>query len=327
MTSPRRRRKPDPQVVAIVAFDGMQPFHLAVPCAVFGADDDGASRPRFELRVCGLTPGPLRTSAGFTIQPAHGLDALAGAGLVIVPSWHGDDTPVPEALIAALRDAAARGARIVGLCLGALVLARAGLLDGRRATTHWLATEQLAREHPTVEVHGEVLYVDDGDIVTSAGTAAAIDCCLHLLREQCGAEVASQVARHMVVAPHRAGGQAQFIDAPLPRRPADTRLAEALDWVAARLDQPHALDDVAARARMSRRSFTRHMLAGTGTSFGDWLLGQRLLRARRLLEAGDGLSVERVAQAAGFGSAAALRQQFARVLGTTPTRYRGEFGA
>jgi len=317
----------DPMTIAVVAFDGINPFHLAVPCAVFGDARDAAGAPQFRLRVCAVERGTLRSSAGFGIVAGHGLRALAGAGTVIVPSWRDATEAAPPVLLRALRRAADRGARVVGLCLGALVLADAGLLDGRPATTHWLAADELARRHPSVDVRPDVLYVDDGAVVTSAGTAAAIDCCLHLLREQCGAEAAARVARRMVVAPHRRGGQAQFIDAPLPRRPGDDRLARALDWVAANPTEPHTLDSVAARAHMSRRSFTRHMLASTGGSFGEWLLGQRLLRARRLLESGDELPIDALAQQAGFGSANALRQQFARTLGTTPTRYRREFGA
>ncbi|WP_139826495.1 AraC family transcriptional regulator, partial [Derxia lacustris] len=192
----------DPMTIAVVAFDGINPFHLAVPCAVFGEHGDGGDAPRFTLRVCAVQPGPLLSSAGFGIVTRHGLRGLAGAGTVIVPSWHDDGEPAPPALLRALRRAADRGARVVGLCLGALVLAEAGLLDGRPATTHWLGSARLAERHPSVQLRPDVLYVDDGAVVTSAGTAAAIDCCLHLLREQCGAEAAARVARRMVVAPH-----------------------------------------------------------------------------------------------------------------------------
>ena len=277
--------------VAVIAYDGMTPFHLSVPCLVFSGRPGADARARFELTVCGAGPeAPLATSAGFGIVPRHGLEALAGADIVVMPSWHDDCRPAPPRLLDALRAAHRRGACIVGLCLGAFPVAEAGLLDGRGATTHWLAAAELARRHPRVRVDPEVLYVDEGDVLTSAGVAAGLDCCLHLLRRLCGADAANHVARMLVVAPHRQGGQAQFIERPLPVSSSDGRLSAVLDWVTRHLAQEHAIDDLAQRAAMSRRNFTRHFRQATGTSFKQWLLAQRLAHARWMLETGDAAS-------------------------------------
>jgi len=315
---------PRPHRVAVVAFDGISPFHLSVPCMVFGPDMAGAGVPAFELQVCASEPGPLATTAGFTIAATRGLAALSRAHTVIVPSWRDTAEPVPPALLQALRRAHARGARIVGLCLGAFVLAEAGLLDGRPATTHWHLAGEFARRFPQIDVRPDVLYVDDGDVLTSAGTAAGIDCCLHLLRGLAGAEVAARVARRMVVAPHRQGGQAQYIEQPLPRGGADQRLAAVMSWVLARLDQPHSLDTLAARAAMSRRSFTRRFREATGTTVLQWLQNQRLARAQRLLETSS-QPLEAIAAEAGFGSALSLRQWFMARLSISPSQYRKAF--
>ncbi|MED5621637.1 GlxA family transcriptional regulator [Ideonella sp. BN130291] len=312
------------ETIAVIAFDGISPFHLAVPCLVFGEDRTDAGVPRFDLRVCALQRGPLRTNAGFTIEAPHGLSALRQADTVIVPSWHDDGEPAPPQLLRALRAAHARGATIVGLCLGAFVLAEAGLLDGRAATTHWHLVPEFARRFPQVPLQPEVLYVDHGDVLTSAGTAAGIDCCLHLLRLRHGAEVANRAARRMVVAPHRQGGQAQYIAQPVRPVPERDRLSPLLDWLGQNLHRSHRLDDLAQRALMSRRSFTRHFREATGTTLVSWLQHQRLALAQRLLETTN-RSVERIAADAGFGSAVALRQQFGAALKTTPTAYRRQF--
>lgn len=310
--------------IAVVAFDGISPFHLSVPCLVFGTRHGCASARPFELQVCALDAGPLRSSAGFSIAPEHGQAALDEAEIVIMPSWHADCRPAPPRLLAALRRAHRRGARIVGLCLGAFPLAEAGLLDGRAATTHWLNTDKLATRFPKVKVQPEVLYVDEGSVLTSAGVAAGLDCCLHLLRELLGAKAANRVARRLLVAPHRQGGQAQFIDRPVPASAGDGRVADVLDWVARHLDQEHTIDALAARASMSRRNFTRHFRQATGSSFKQWLLGQRLARARQLLES-EALPIEAVAQHAGFRTAISLRQHFRAALHTSPSAYRKSF--
>jgi transcriptional regulator GlxA family with amidase domain len=314
------------ETVAVVAFDGISPFHLSVPCLVFGEDRTAAGVPRFRLRVCGVERGPLRTSAGFTIEAPFGLTALRGADIVIVPSWRDDCTPVPAALLSALRAAHRRGATIVGLCLGAFVLAEAGLLVGRPATTHWHLVPEFARLFPQVQLKPEVLYVDDGDVLTSAGTAAGIDCCLHLLRVRHGAEVANRAARRMVVAPHRQGGQAQYIEQPVRPAPERDRLAPLLDWLGKHLDKPHTLDALAQRVLMSRRNFTRRFREATGTTVGAWLQAQRLALAQRLLETSK-RPVERVAADCGFGSAVSLRQQFGATFGISPSAYRRQFQA
>ncbi len=312
--------------IAVIAFDGISPFHLSVPCAVFGADCNSGGVRRIELLVCAADSGPLRTSAGFSMQAEHGLDALARADTVIVPSWPDADAPPAPLLLDALRAAHARGARIVGLCLGAFVLAAAGILDGRPATTHWLGSDELARRYPRVRVNPDVLYVDDGDVLTSAGTAAGIDCCLHILRQLCGADIASHVARRMIVPPHRQGGQAQYIERPLPASCGDERLLEVLAWLGQNLRAPHSLDALAARALMSRRTFTRRFRQVTGTTVGHWLRHQRLALAQRLLESGD-QTIEAIAELAGFGTALSLRQHFSELLHTSPSTYRREFRA
>lgn len=312
----------DKQRIAVVAFDRISPFHLSVPCVVFG--ESNPVTPPFELMVCAAEDGPLRTTAGFSLLVEHGLAALETAGTVIVPSWRDVAERPPRRLLDALLAAHRRGAQIVGLCLGAYVLAEAGLLDGRRATTHWAFAQDFARRYPGVKVDADVLYVDDGQLLTSAGTAAGIDCCLHLLRRSHGAECANRVARRLVVPPHRQGGQAQFIEQPLPASAGDSRLAQLLDWLRASLQQPHSVDSVAGKALMSRRTFTRHFRQLTGGTLGSWLLAERLALAQRLLETTE-QSVERVAALAGFGSPASLRQHFGKGLGVSPSAWRQTF--
>lgn len=310
--------------IAVVAFDGISPFHLSVPCIVFGEDRTAAGEPHFDLTVCAVQAGMLQTNAGFAITVTHGLGVLRHADVVVVPSWCDDLRPAPPALLRALQAAHRRGAVIVGLCLGAFVLAEAGLLDGRPATTHWKLAPEFARRYPRVALQAEVLYVEDGLILTSAGTAAGIDCCLHLLRVRCGAEAANRAARRMVVAPHRQGGQAQYIEQPVPTAADGDRLAPLLQWMGERLDTAHALDDLAGRALMTRRTFTRRFREVTGTTVGQWLQNQRLALAQRLLEATD-QPVEQVATLAGFGTAVSLRKHFVAAFKVSPTVYRRQF--
>ncbi|WP_439887927.1 GlxA family transcriptional regulator [Pseudomonas sp. MBLB4123] len=308
--------------IAVVAFDGITPFHLSVPCLVFG--ELGPGKNLYEVRVCAAKAGTLGTTAGFDLQVAHGLEALEWAQTVIVPSWHDPAERPPQQLLDALVRVHERGARLVGLCLGAYVLAEAGLLDGRAATTHWAWAEDFAARFPRVRLNAEVLYLEDGQLLTSAGTAAAIDCCLHLLRRQHGAELANGVARRLVVPPHRQGGQAQFIEQPLPASQRDDRLAGLLDWLRANLHQPHGLDSLAQRTLLSRRSFTRHFRQLTGCTLGDWLLAERLALSQRLLE-GSEHSIEAIAGLTGFGSPVSLRQHFGRAFGVSPSGYRQSF--
>lgn len=305
--------------VAVLAFDGISPFHLSVPCMVLGELAQG-----FALTVCAARPGRLLTSAGFALTVEHGLEALREADVVIVPSWPHPATAAEPALLQALRQAHADGAQLVGLCLGACVLAEAGLLDGRRATTHWAYAEPFSRRYPAVRLDADVLYVEDGSLLTSAGTAAAIDCCLHLLRQRQGAEAANRVARRMVVAPHRQGGQAQFIAQPLPKAGRDSRLGELLDWLRANLREAHTLDGLAARLAMSRRTFSRRFHALTGATLGEWLADERLALSQRLLET-TALSMDEVAEQAGLGSAVSLRRLYRHKLGLSPAAWRQAF--
>ncbi|RKS69197.1 transcriptional regulator GlxA family with amidase domain [Motilibacter peucedani] len=311
-------------VVVVLALPGVPLFHLSIAGEVFGPRQSAPQVPAHEVRVVTERPGAVVTREGMRVEVPLGLDALAGADLVVVPwSLHAQE-PVPPAVLDAVRTAHAAGARIAGCCGGTFVLAEAGLLDGRRATTHWHYTERLARLHPQVEVVPEVLFVDEGDVLTAAGTAAAIDLCLHLRRQLDGAEAANAVARGMVVAPHRSGGQAQFIETPVADDAEDDRVSQAMTWALEHLDRPLGVDDLAARAFMSRRTFTRRFRASVGTSTVQWLLQQRTLLAQRLLETTD-LPVEAVADRAGFGSAVAMRTHFSRSVGLSPRDYRATF--
>ena len=311
-------------IIAAVAFDGISPFHLSVPCLVFGADRTKLGLPRFDFRVCAMEDGPIHTDAGLSIVVPHDLSALDEADIVIIPSWKDLEAPLAAPLKQALVRANRRGALIVGLCLGTFAIAGAGLLAGRKATTHWAYTDQLQALHPDVEIDADVLYIEDGDIITSAGVAAGLDCCLHIVRARYGAEAALRLARHVVLSPHRQGGQAQFIEAPVPATPTTDALSQALDAVLADLGRPHELDSVAGLARMSRRTFTRKFQKRTGASFARWLSAQRLLRAQELLET-TGRSIDDIADLTGFGTATSMRQHFAAALNTSPARYRREF--
>lgn len=311
--------------MAVVVSHGVAPFEFAVPCEVFGVDRSELGVPWYRFLVCGSQPPPIVTSGGFSINPPYGLEALPRADTIVIPAGaHANDAP--EELLEALRQAHRRGARILSVCSGAFTLAAAGLLDGRRATTHWMHSEDLARRYPLVNVDPTVLYVDDGDILTSAGTAAGIDLCLHVVRKDFGAEIANAVARRMVVPPHRDGGQAQFVDEPLPDLPATDPFSYTMVWVQEHLDQPISVDDLAERAAMSPRTFARRFRATTGTTPHQWLLRQRVLLAQRLLETTDH-SVEFIASQCGFGTATNLRQHFQRILYTTPNGYRRAFQA
>jgi transcriptional regulator GlxA family with amidase domain len=310
-------------VVAALAVDGVAPFELAVACEVFGIDRSELSDPWYRFKVC-ADRSPVRTSIGFTIDTPYGLDDLARADTVIVPaSAHDDEVPSP-ALIDALQRAHRRGARIMSVCSGAFTLAHAGLLDGRRATTHWMHADELARQFPLIDVDPKVLYVDEGDVLTSAGTAAGIDLCLHVLRQDHGAEVANAVARRMVVPPHRDGGQAQFVDQPVAPSAEDDPLAGVLGWMLEHLDEQLTVDDLARRAAMSPRTFARRFRAVTGTTPLQWLLAQRVILAQRLLESTDD-PIELIAHRCGFTSAVALRPHFQKATGTSPGAYRRTF--
>ncbi len=309
--------------VAVLAFEGISPFHLAVPSLVWGPESPAGDMEPWPLTVVAVRPGSLTTSAGYAIEVPAGLDALAEADIVVVPWWSAPETPTPSPVSAALRTAHERGALAVGLCLGVFALADAGILDGRAATTHWKWVETFRQRFPSVELRPEELYVDEGDVVTGAGATAGIDTCLHLLARTAGQVVANRVARRIVAAPHRPGGQAQFIELPVPA-PDEDPLTQVMSWAQAHLDTPQSIDRLAAQAHMSRSTFTRAFRARTGTTVHNWLVAQRLGRARHLLET-TALGVDAVAAQSGFGTSARLREHFAAALGTTPTRYRVEF--
>lgn len=309
--------------VAVFAFEGASLFHLSVPGIVLGTENEhGLSR--YALTYFAQTPGQLRSDQGVTIAVSQGLEAMDAADIIIIPSWDDPHVAAPAALTAALVQAHRQGKLIVGLCLGAFVLGDAGLLDGKEATTHWMAREVFAQRFPKSVFRPDVLYVADDNIITSAGTVAAIDCCLHLLRQHHGSDAANQIARLLVTPPHRPGGQAQYIERPLPKLPDDGRLPGVLAWARANLSEPLSLDTLAAVATMSRRTFTRRFRETTGTTVIKWLNAERVSKAQQLLETTD-LSIERITSEVGFGTALAMRQQFASQLGTTPSQYRRSF--
>ena len=310
-------------VVAVVG-DVAATFELGIVCQVFGLDRSDDDLPGYDFAVCAPEPGLVPTTSGFAVQVEHGLDRIARADLVTVPAWPALDAPVPEPLLAALRAAAERGARVLTICTGAFLAAAAGLLDGRRATTHWQFAGLLARAHPRVRVEPDILYVCDGPVLSSAGAAAGIDACLHLIRLEHGAATANALARRLVVPAHRAGGQAQYVESPMPPPRTLYEPAELLDWIIRHLDRPLTVDVLAARAAMSPRTFARRFKALTGTTPHRWLLEQRLRLAEELLETTE-LSVEAVAARAGFGGADTLRHHFAARRGIAPAAYRRAF--
>ena len=314
--------------VAVVVLDGFEPFELGVVCEVFGTDRTGDGLPGYDFAVVAGEPGPLRSPMGFALDTPFGVDRLDEADLVAVPAitethprlrQHG----YPEPLLEALRRTVARGGRVLSVCTGAFVLGAAGLLDGRRCTTHWRSAAELALLYPAAEVDPSVLYVDADPVITSAGTAAGIDACLYLVRKEHGSKVANAIARRMVVPPHRDGGQAQYIDRPLPAGPADS-LAKVISWMEGHLHQQVTVGQLAARAHMSPRSFARRFVAETGTTPQRWLTGQRILLAQQLLEE-TGETVDVIAERAGFGSATVMRHHFRIWRHTTPHAYRRAF--
>jgi transcriptional regulator GlxA family with amidase domain len=309
--------------VAVLAPHGVVAFDLAIPCQVLAFATVGENASRYRVTTCATVPGPVQSSNGFFISCDAGPERALDADTVVVPGTADNGTIVYDEVTEILREAAGRGARVVSICTGAFALAAAGLLDGRRATTHWAAAARLAADHPEVDVDPRALYVEDGPVITSAGLAAGIDMCLHLVRQDHGAEVANVAARRMVVAPHRAGGQAQFAERPVA--PVEGRGLDATrTWMTDHLAEPLTLDRMAAHAQMSTRSFSRHFVAETGVSPVQWLLAQRVQAAQTLLETSD-LDVESVAGACGFGSATSLRQHFRQVTSTTPLAYRRTF--
>jgi transcriptional regulator GlxA family with amidase domain len=311
--------------VAAVVLDGVRPFELGVVCEVFGVDRSDDGLPVYDFAVVSAEGPALGTHAGgLSMATPYGLDRLETADLIAVPAgeeftWR----TYPPKLLDALRRAVERGTRVLSVCSGVFVLGAAGLLDGRRCAVHWHHAAELARRYPRARVEPDVLYIDEDPVITSAGTAAGIDACLHIVRKEQGPQVANKIARRMVVPPHREGGQAQYIERPLPRSGSDT-VAGVLAWMEENLHREITVDQLAALAHMSPRTFARRFQQETGTTPYRWLLRQRVLLAQELLEATD-QTMDMIADRTGFGTAAALRHQFQRVLGTTPHAYRRAF--
>ena len=348
--------------IAVYAFDGITMFHLSIPQMVFGtvrqlgladwwvslfttssgttALTENTAAP--ETAVSAEAPTPpthredpatlpsslpalsIRTSEGYVLGGLGGPELAREADVVVVPAWFADGRPAGGDLHSLLEGAHSRGACVVGLCLGAIPLAEVGLIGGRRAVTHWRAFEPLAREHPEIVLDESVLYVDHGDVLTSAGAASGLDACLHLVRTRLGAQAANEVARQLVIAPHREGGQAQYIKRPVPQQAGDDPIGLTMAWVLEHLGEPLPVERLARKAQMSTRSFIRAFRESTGTAPATWVRAQRVCEAQRLLESTD-LAVEQVASTCGFGSAVTMRQVFARALGTTPSAYRRRF--
>ncbi|GAA3004547.1 GlxA family transcriptional regulator [Streptomyces fulvorobeus] len=312
--------------VVVLALEGVYPFELSIPVRIFGTAADTAGRPLYEVLTCGLDGGPVRSSADFTVGVEHGAEVIATADTLVIPPFACGPGQERDWLPAPLADALRRlrpGARTVSICTASYVLAAAGLLDGRRATTHWNEAERFQRKFPLVRVDPDVLFVDDGDVLTAAGVAAGVDLCMHLVRRDHGSEIANRVARLCVVPPWRDGGQAQFIERPVPALAAATTSA-ARAWALGELHRPLQLAELAGHARMSVRTFSRRFRDEVGMTPGQWLAQQRVERARRLLETTD-LPVDRVAEEAGFGTAASLRQHLVAGVGVPPSVYRQTF--
>ncbi|MCX5329327.1 GlxA family transcriptional regulator [Streptomyces sp. NBC_00140] len=309
--------------VAILALDQVVPFDMAAPMQVFDWTRLPDGRPAYRIRLCAATP-EVRADGGFSLRVERGLEALADADTVVVPGCSPAAGPTPAPVLEALRQAAAAGTRIASVCVGAFVLAEAGLLDGLRATTHWVAAQELARRFPDVRVEPDVLYVDNGQILTSAGAAAGLDMCLHMIRRDFGSAVAADAARMSVMPLEREGGQAQFIVHDHPPVPRGSRLEPVLEWIEDNLAREITLGALASRSGMSERTFSRRFREQTGTTPLQWLLRVRVRRAQYLLENSDH-PIERIAQQAGFGSPTAFRERFRRVVGTSPQGYRSAF--
>jgi transcriptional regulator GlxA family with amidase domain len=308
--------------VAVVVLNEVSPFEMAVPCEVFGVDRSELASPWYDFRLCAGEESPIRTATGFTIETQWGLETLEWADTVIVAPTA--KRSYPDELLAALRRAHVRGVRLVSICTGAFVLAAAGLLDGRRVTTHWMQADEMAGAYPDVTVDPNVLYIDDGDIATSAGTASGIDLCLHLVRKDHGSDVANAVAKRMVVPPHREGGQAQYIEYPMVSADESDLLDETLVWARDRLAETLTVEELADHAAMSPRTFARRFRDATGTTPHQWLTNERVRLAQRLLETTD-RSIDWIATDAGFGTATNMRQHFSRSVGVPPGRYRDTF--
>ena len=309
--------------VVLLALPGVAPFEFGVVCEIFGIDRTETGGPGFDFTIATADPGPVRTSLGYTMDIQTGLDAAADADLVAVPAH--EITNIDPRYLEVIRQAEARGAWVLSVCSGAFALAAAGILAGRRATTHWMHTDRLARMYPDTAVDADVLFVEDRKVVTSAGTAAGIDAALHIVRKEWGAAATNVIARRMVVPPQRDGGQSQYIDTPVQECTSDS-FAIVAEWMLENIAEDLTVDQLARKALMSSRTFARRFRAEMGTTPAAWLNRQRIIRAQQLLERTD-FGLESVAQQTGFGTAAVMRHHFLKVLQTTPTNYRRAFGA
>lgn len=308
--------------VALFVGPHFSAFHVAIPCLVF-SPEVFLGPPLFSFKVC--AEGAQKGPHGLGLEPQWGLEALAEAHIVIIPGWHDPSSRPSDALIAALRACRARGARIVGLCLGAYVLAYAGLLNGQEATTHWEYAQDFAERFPAVSFKADALYVNSDRLTTSAGVTAGLDCCLAIVREYCGSAAANKIAQRLVLPAYREGGQAQLIEKPVPSSSRDTRINDLLELLRRNLATPCSLDAMARHVHMSRRTLTRSFYEATGMTVSQWLLAERLQRSQVLLET-SGQSIETIAESVGFGSAASLRTNFRKVFGVAPREWRRDFG-
>ena len=313
----------DPRRVVALAYDGLCTFEFGIVVELFGLRRRNLGVEWYDFEVCSAERGPIRATGGIRVEARRGLRCFEQAGTIVIPGWRDADEPPPQPLVRALRSAHAAGARLVSICSGVFVLAATGLLDGKRVTTHWRYVDRLRARFPKVRVEPDVLYVDEGSILTSAGSAAGIDLCLHIVRCDYGAEIANEIARRLVMPPHREGGQAQYVREPMPSA-GTGGLAPLMQWAQSHLDKTLQVEDLARKAAMSPRTFARRFGEQTGTTPHQWLTYQRLLAAQRRLET-TVESIDQVAEAVGLQTAATLRQHFSRVLGTTPTAYRRQF--
>ena len=316
--------QPTPGMVAILAYDGLCTFEFGIAVEIFGLPRPEFDFPWYEHRIVAVDQGPMRAMGGIQVLADGGMELLADARTIIIPGWRDRSATVPAELIAALRQAHARGARLLSICSGVFVLAATGLLDGHGATTHWRYTSELAERFPGILVDPDVLYVDSGQLITSAGSAAGIDACLHLVARDFGTQVANSVARRLVMSPQRSGGQAQFIPTPVSPAPRSD-LSRVMQWARERLHEPLEVRDLASEAAMSERTFLRRFTEASGQSPKTWLQHERLGRARELLESSD-QNTEQIAERCGYRSVESFRVAFRTVVGVPPSVYRERFG-